>query len=387
MKATSFSFERFQKILWFLLVIFIALFIVGAVFNLRRFLIAYLFGFLFWSGVSLGCFGVLMLHHLVGGKWGFVIRRFLEAGLTLLPIFAILFLPILLGADHLYVWRNQSVVRQDPILRQQSLYLNPIGFDLRALLFFSVWVVMGWLLNKWSLDQDERKDPTPTRRLRVLSGPGIVLYAITVTFAFVDWVMSLEMHWYSSIFPALVIVGQMLSALTWSIVFILLFRRSFPFLQVLSAKHYHDLGNLLLALVLLWTYLTFSQLLIIYSGNLPHEIAWYRHRSQHGWQWIAGFLAVFHFAIPFFILLFRKAKCYPVSLLVIALGFIPVHAVAVYWYVLPSFYPQQIAWHWFDIVVWLGLGVVWLNFIFLRLRKNVWLPQNDPRFSWNFSTL
>jgi len=169
--------------------------VVGAILNSRQFFISYLFGYLFWLGLALGCLGVAMLHHLTGGRWGFVIRRFLESGFRTIPLMALLFVPLFFGLRELYPWADARKVAADPVLQHKHLYMNATGFIVRAILFFAVWVILGGLLRKWSLQQDEISDPAPTRRLRVLSGPGIVIYPLTATFAYIDWVMSLEPDW------------------------------------------------------------------------------------------------------------------------------------------------------------------------------------------------
>ena len=199
--------NRVQLIAGMVGVVALAICAAGAFTRPEQFFAAYLFGNLFWLGLALGCWGVLMLHHLTGGRWGFPIRRFLEAGTATLLLMILLFVPVFFGLRHLYPWAQPSVVAANEVLLHKRIYLNPPGFIVRTLFFFGVWLLVIYLLNKWSLEQDQTSDAAPTRRLRTLSGPGIVLYPVTATFAYVDWIMSLEPEWYSTIFLVIVMDG------------------------------------------------------------------------------------------------------------------------------------------------------------------------------------
>src|SRR5439155_17033469 len=235
-------------------------------------------------------------------------RRFLESGFRTIPLMALLFVPLFFGLRQLYPWANAGTVAADPVLQHKHLYMNSAAFVIRAILFFAVWIILSGLLRRWSFEQDEISDSAPTRRLRVLSGPGIVIYPLTATFAYIDWVMSLEPDWYSAIFLVIIVIGQILCAFAFSVLVLSCFRKATPLVEILSVTHYHHLGNLLLTFVMFWTYVAFSQFLIIWSGNLPHEIAWYLHRSHGTWLWIVLALVLFHFFLPFYVLLFRGTK-------------------------------------------------------------------------------
>jgi len=350
--------------------------IAGAFINSRQFFISYLFGYLFWLGLALGCLGVAMVHHLTGGRWGFVIRRFLESGFRTLPLMMLLFVPLVFGMRVLYPWTT------NPPAGQKAHYLNIPGFIARTLVFFVVWLVLAGLLRKWSLRQDSTPDPEPTRRMRTISGPGIVIYPLTATFAYIDWVMSLEPDWYSTIFLVIIIIGQILSAFAFAIVVLASFRAHTPFANVLQPFHFHHLGNLLLTFVMFWTYIAFSQLLIIWSGNLPHEISWYLHRSTGSWIWIVAALALFHFFLPFFLLLFRTVKRNADLLAWIAGAVLVMHLINVFWLIVPSFYPRGIHISWLDFAAPLGIGGLWVALFLFRLKQSPLLPQNDPRFTY-----
>jgi hypothetical protein len=274
----------------------------------RSFSYAYLVGYVFWIGISLGCLGLTMLHHLVGGGWGLPIRRPMEStGVTLLPL-AILFLPIALNLPVLYEWARPEAVREDAILRAKSTYLN-VGFFLgRTGGYFAIWLVMAMLIDRLSAAQDRRDDYGPSRTLGGTAGPGLILLFLTGSFAAIDWMMTLEPHWVSSIYGAMVVVGQGLSTLAMMVLVVVWMSDRRPVSEAVTHGRLHDLGNLMLAFTMLWAYMAFSQYLIIWSGNLPEEIPWYLRRARGAWQWVALALIVFHFFLPFFVLLFRENK-------------------------------------------------------------------------------
>lgn len=339
---------------------------------------AYLFGYLFSLGLGLGCLEVLMLHHLTGGRWGYPVRRFLEAGAKTVPWMAFLFVPILFGLGELYPWARAGALTGDEVLEHRRHYMNPTAFIVRSLLFLACWSVLVHFLGKWSLEQDQTTDPAPTRRLRTLSGPGVVLYPLTATFAYIDWVMSLEAHWYSTIFPIIILIGQVLTTIAFAILLLAFFRDEPPIAQVLSTTHLHHLGNLLFAFVMFWTYISFSQWLIIWSGNLPQEVEWYVHRSSGGWKYVILFLAFFHFFIPFFVLLFRPAKRDLRPLAILAGMVFLAHLVNVYWQVLPSFGKGALQFHWLHLAAPAGVGGIWLALFIWQLKKAPLVPQQDP---------
>lgn len=369
-----------QKWAWIAGGVGMGLCIVGAILNWQQFIPSYLFAVLFWTGLALGCFPVLMIHHLTGGRWGFVIRRFLETALMTFPLLFVLFLPLLFGLEVLYPWARPSVLEANEILAQKSVYLNPMAFGVRVVVFFLIWIGLAYLLNRWSLQQDGKTDPAPTRRLRALSGPGLIIYGMTVSFASIDWVMSLETNWYSTIFPVLVAMGQMLVALAFGIIVLVFLRRGPVFASVVTKTHFHHLGNLLLSFVMMWSYLAFSQILIIYAGNLPHHTSWYIHRIAGGWVWVLAAIALFQFGIPFLLLLSRDLKENWRPLGITAGALVGAHVVNIFWQTTPSFHPTGFFLHWLDFAAFIGVGGIW-SAVYLRiLQGRRWLPKNDPRF-------
>jgi len=347
--------------------------------NPLRFYQAYLTAWLFWSGLAVGSLALLMLQHLTGGAWGLMIRRPLEACLRTLPLLALFFVPLLFGLADLYPWARPEEVAASDMLRHKAPYLNISFFVVRTALYLAIWTGLGWFLNRCSARQDaEGNDAGIMARFRVASGPGLVLLALTMTFASVDWIMSLEPHWYSTMFGALVLVGHVVGGLAFSIALVVALADVQPLASILQPRHFHDLGKLLLALVMVWAYFAFSQFLIIWAGNLPEEIPWYLSRLNGGWQWAALALLLFHFVVPFLMLLSRKLKRDPRRLGRVALLVLVMHLVDVYWLVNPAHGRSLADFHWLDVATLLGLGGIWLAVFVTQLRSRPLLPFNDP---------
>jgi hypothetical protein len=274
--------------------------VVGYMTNPQQFFTSYLMGYMLILGLSLGSLAFMMIHQLSGGAWGVLTRQSLGAGSRVLPFVTLLFVPIIFGMHDLYEWTHEDVVAADQVLQHKSAYLNTTFWLVRAAIYFGLWNVLVFLLNKWSKDQDETADPALPLRMQRLSGAGLLIYALGMTFASFDWMMSRDPHWFSTIYGALVMGGQGLSTLAFQIVILVWLARRDPIDNALTKTYLNDLASLMFAFVVLWAYFSFSQYLIIWSGNLPEEIEWYLHRLQGGWQALGISLAVFHFALPFF---------------------------------------------------------------------------------------
>ncbi|HUG53662.1 MAG TPA: hypothetical protein VMR21_08670 [Vicinamibacteria bacterium] len=360
----------------------------GAFFNLDHFFRSYLFAYLFWAGVGIGCLSILMIHHLTGGIWGLVIRRPLEAGArTLRPAFAILFLPLLLGLPRLYVWARPEAVRADPILQMKEPYLNVPFFIARAVFYFAVWMVLAHLLSRWSLELDREGSLRVARRLRSLAGGGLLLMGFTITFSAVDWGMSLNPHWFSTIYGILYMVGQVLSAMALMIVVLARLSATGAMAAVARPGAVHDLGKLLLAFVMLWAYVNVSQFLIIWSANLPEEIPFYIQRLDGGWKWVGAALVVFHFALPFLLLLSRDLKRNARLLGAVAAGVFAVRILDLFWLVAPDLqggahggHGAGLSVHWMDVAALLALGGAWV-LVFLRELAAAPLLPVDPELA------
>jgi hypothetical protein len=368
-------------------VIGLAAAVLGAFVDLDQFYRSWLTGFLFCLGLPLGSLGLLMLQHLSGGEWGMVARRVFEAATRTLPVVALMFLPVLLGLDELFLWARPDAVQGDGILQAKAPYLNVQFFIVRAAIYFAIWLLCGVLLNRWSAEQDRGVGATTAYsvRFRSVSAPGILAYVLTMTFASVDWIMSLDPHWYSTIFGLLTVAGQALMALAFAIAVLAAIVPSGAFGDVVRPRHFHDLGKLLLAFVMLWAYLSFSQFLIIWSGNLPEEIPWYLERMRGGWGVIALALVFGHFALPFALLLSRDLKHRARLLATVAIVVIAMRLVDLIWLIAPTAGHHGFPIHWMDVAIPAGLVGAWL-FVFTRqLRGRALLPVNDPYFKEAFA--
>jgi hypothetical protein len=370
--------ERFQKWTLAIGVAGLALSLIGWGVDRAQFCRSYLTAYLMWLSMPLGCLVVLMIHHIAGGRWGFSVRRVLEAATRTTGWMALLFVPVLADLGRLYKWTRPEVVATDASLRHKSLYLNVPFFLTRATIYFAVWIGLAWLINRWADRLERQRDPELGHRLRGLSGVGLGLYGLTITFAAVDWVMSLEPHWFSTIYGVMLGVGQVLSGLALTIVIAARLARSQPVADVAGPQQFHDLGNLLLTFVILWAYMAFSQYLIIWSGNLREEIPWYAARSGGGWQWVAVALIVCHFAVPFFCLLSRDLKRNAAKLAGLAVGLLVMRQVDLWWIVAPGFFPK-IHVHWLDGTLTVGLGGLWLWLLGRQLQARPLVAAYDPR--------
>jgi len=371
-------------------VIGLVLCLVGALRNTSHFWQAYLFSYMFWLGVTTGPLALLMLHHVVGGGWGFIIRRLLEAAIRLLPLMFVLFIPIIInlllpqltGQESLYEWADPKHMDHDQILQAKKAYLNVPFFIVRYVIYFAVWITLAYFLNKGSEEQDRTGDPEITPRLSTLGAGGILLYVLTLTFAAVDWVLSLTPHWFSSIIGLLFVVGQGLSTLSLMHILVTYLGSGRAPLNQVPNKYFRDLGNFTLAFTLLWAYMSFSQFLITYAGNTVEEAPWYARRIQPGWGIISLFLCVAHFALPFLTLLSSSVKTKMENLARLAAFLIFMRFVDLWWWVAPTF-RDHLEISPADLGAPLLLGGIWLWFwSHVMKRDRPLLPLHDPRFEW-----
>jgi len=353
-----------------------------------QFFRSYLLAYVFWIGFPLGSMALLMLHHLAGGYWGFVIRRSLEAGTRSFRVMALLFVPVLVGLRFgLFPWA-QSGAASDPLWRQKHFYLNVPFFGARAVVYFVAWILLAHYLNKWSAEQDRTGEPSLLSRFQArfqaLSGAGLVIYGLTITYASVDWVMSLERGFFSTIYGMIFMVIPALTALAFVIVVAMLLAGTKPLSDVIAESHFQDLGNILLTFVMLWAYLSFSQFLIVWSGNLQSEVPWYISRAKGGWAGVALFLILFHFAVPFVLLLNRPVKRRMRVLAALASALMFVSLVDVFWLVTPAFYPSLSLVSGtdalMDVLAVAGIGGIWMARFISQLKSMPPLPLHDARF-------
>ena len=348
----------------------------------RHFFAAYLVGYLFWMGVVLGSLGLTMLHHLTGGSWGLVVRRPFEAGAATVPLMALFFVPLALGMPALYPWARAEAVEQLGA-HLRAAYLNEPLFLARAAGYFGVWTTLGLLLAGWSSWQDRTSDHRPSGRLGRMSGPGTVILFAASTFAAVDWVMSLEAPWTSSIFGAMLITGEAMATFAAVIVVTAFLATERPMSRIATAERLNDLGNLQLAFVMLWAYTSFCQYLIVWSGNLTEEIPWYLKRTRGGWEWVALALIVCQFFLPFFMLLVRENKRNSRSLLGVCLLILIMHWIDLVWLVVPARVDAaspRILWTeiGLSVVTLFGVGGIWVAAFLARLKRLPLVPLNDP---------
>lgn len=360
--------------------LFFALLVFGLLVDRTQFFHAYLVGFIFWIGITIGSLALLMLQHLTGGAWGLIIRRVLEAASRTLPLMVILFIPILVGLNQIYPWTNRAAMDQVPALKEKAAhYLNPPFFMTRAALYFAIWLLMAWLLNSLSLKHDRTDDPKMRKRLQMMSGPGLGLLILTITFASIDWVMSLDPAWSSTIYGLIFVASWSLSALAFGILVMSWLAKREPMNTVVRTSHFHDWGNLLLTLVMLWTYFAFSQYLIIWSANLPEETVWFVARKHGGWGVIALAIVILQFVFPFLTLLSRAAKNSPQKLALLAVVILAMRIVDVIWLVEPSFDREHFHLSWMDLVAPVAIGGLWIATFAWQLQKRAMVPINDPQ--------
>jgi hypothetical protein len=349
--------------------------------NWQQFFHSYLVAFVYWMVFAMGCLAILQLHHMTGGRWGLPIRRILEAGTRTIPAMTVLFfVAVPFGMSRLYPWMQPGSLGDDPAGNFRRAYLSPRFFILRAVIYFAIWNLLVFLLNKWSAEQDRSGDVHLKDRMSSLAAPGTVLWAITWSWAMIDWVMTLEPTWYSSIYGMVFMVIACLAALSFCVIMLRMLNGYEPLRDSYDPARLNDIGNLMLTFTLLWTYMSFAQFLIIWSGNLKQEIPWYMTRAFGRWAPVAVALLVFHFFVPFFILLQRRVKRRVERLSILAAWMLALGLVDVYWLIVPSFEKSGPQIHLLDIFALVGIGGVWVGAFMGQLKKMPLLPLHDPRF-------
>jgi len=371
--------DRVQRNALVIGVIALAASLIGLFQNSTHFWQSYLFAYIFWAGLALGCLGIFFLHNVVGGNWGVAIRRFVESGLQTLPLIALFAVPVLFALHTLYSWTSPEVRAQDFAVGHKAAYMNAPFFIGRTILYFLIWFFFGFRILRMANEHERTGDPALFRKIKGASAPALLIFVVTTTYAFIDWIMSLEPGWYSTIYPWMFTVGEVLLTFAFMIALLVLLSRREPFASFVKSAHYLDLGNLMLAFTMLWAYMSFAQLLIIWSENLPDEIPWYVRRFSGGWGYVAWFISIFHFCVPFFLLLMRFIKRNPNYLRTLAVWMIIVRVVDVFWIVEPAFRQRGLEVYWTDIVILIGLGGIWLWYFIHHLKARPLLVASDPR--------
>jgi hypothetical protein len=353
----------------------------GAWLRPDQFFRAYLLAFMAWLGVSVGSMAILMLRHLTKGGWGMVIRRILGAAMRCLPLMTLLFVPILFGMPKLYIWARPLDSIRNTHLRQHleeitKTYLSVHGFIIRAAIYFAIWNVLSLLLTRWSAQQDHPPMRDNSSRFKALSGPGLILYAFSITFAVIDWIMSIDPTWISTIFGLSFLIGQVLAGLCFAVVVERILFRYKPMSKLLKPVYVHDHGKFILTFIMMWAYFAFSQWLIIWAGNLPEEITWYMRRLNGGWGYVGLFVALFHFVVPFALLLSRPFKRDITLLVWLAVWLLLMRYVDLFWIIEPGF-STTFSVTWLDIVVPIAMGGVYLAYFFRNLSSRPLIPAYD----------
>jgi hypothetical protein len=365
--------------------------IVGVVFSVIALLLAflrpdeffraYLISYMDWLGVGLGSMAILMLRHLTGGGWGMVIRRVLGAAMRTVPWMLLLLIPIFFAMPRLYLWARPLDAIANPHLREHleqltKSYLSVSGFIIRAVIYFIIWGILIFLLTKWSAEQDHPPVRDNSARFKAVSGPGLILYAFTISFAGIDWVMSIDPSWISTIFGLVLLAGEVLSAVCFAVIVERILFRYRPMSELLKPSFVQDHGNLMLTFIMVWAYFSFSQLLIIWSGNLPEEITWYFRRLNGGWGFIGLFLVIFHFAVPFAILLSRQFKRDVTRLVWLASWLLVTRYFDLLWMIEPNF-SQTFRITLADLVLPFAIGGLWMALFCRNLSSMPLLPAYD----------
>ncbi len=361
--------------------------LIGLYFHPEQALRSWLLGFIFWGGITIGGLGVTILQYLTGGAWGVVIRRVVEAASRTLPLVIILFIPLALGVTHLYEWTHLPPT--DYVIEHRGWFMTPESWWLRSFIYFALLSLITYLLNMWSARQDHSADfeeaATWLGKATAFCGPIMVIYALIVTFAVVDWVMMLDPHWFSTLWGLLFVAGWALSCFCFAVTILAYLSERAPMNRVLGRRHFHDIGKLMLALVMVWAYFNFSQFLIIWSGNIPEETTWYITRMAGAWGWIGVILIVLHFAFPFLLLLRRETKFNVRWLSTLAIFVLLMRLLDMFYLIGPN--PRidsqglengAFILSWMDLVAPIAIGGVWLWYFFGQLMKRPLVPVMDP---------
>jgi hypothetical protein len=367
----------------------VALCAVGFMVDRGHFFRAWLIAYMLFLGIALGSTALIMIQHLSGGAWG-VFRRIFEASSRTLPLLAVLFVPSRMGTGDLYPWAHAELVASDHILSHRAPYLNLPFWIARAVVYFAGWLTLSAVLNRLSQIQDSG-DLAVNSTLQRVSGAGLVFYALSLTFAGIDWVMALNPHWYSTLFGFLLMAGQGLSAFAFTILVSRSLVGSQPMAALLKPSHFHDLGKLMFAFVMLWAYFNFSQYMLTYAANLVEEIPYMIARVNGGWQYMALFLAIFHFAVPWLVLLSRDLKRTPNRLVIVAAWLLVMRFIDLSMMISPEFsttganlhfeageHTSHFFVHWLDLAAPLAIGGLWLWMFFTQLARRPLFAMGDP---------
>lgn len=351
---------------------------VGYFLNHEQFFFSYLTSYTFFTSFALAALFLVMIHHITRSSWGTVIRRIPEAFSSYLWIWAIFFIPVLLGMGTLYSWTDPSYVAGDPIMEGKVPYLNEPFFIIRQILYFGVWGWLGYRLHKVSVEMDRTRDWGLTTLMRKISAPGILIFALTIAFASFDWLMSLDAHWFSTMF-GVYFFAMSFQALFPLLILLVFWMHKRGILQnTIKQVHIYDLGAWFFAFTVFYAYIAFSQFLLIYYANIPEATLWYYHRLEGSWAFISYSLIVGRFILPFIVLLNRDSKRNSRMLVVTSVLVLVMHFIELYWIAMPIMDHHGISISWMDVTTILGLGGIFFGLFFQQFRKHSMIPINDP---------
>jgi hypothetical protein len=344
----------------------------------EQFFHSYLLGFFVFLGLTMGCLGLLLLQYVTGGAWGIMARRIFEAGSRLVPFAAILFIPVIVGMSHIYSWTDPAVIKANETIAAKTDYLNTPFWIIRAVIYFAYWTIISIVLNNYAKRLDSEPGFRWSRKIENFSGGALFFFFFAISFAAVDWLMSLTPEWYSTIYGFIIIVGQGIMAMSFAIMVLVVLSREEPMASLLKPIHLHDLGKLLFAFNFVWGYLCFSQWIITYAGNLPEEIVWYHHRIHGGWQYVAYLVLFVHFIIPFAILLSRDLKRNGRRLFIMAAWLFTMRVVDLYWLIEPNWHREVFFFSWVDVVAPIGFFGLFVYLFVWQYKKRAMLPVGEP---------
>ena len=347
--------------------------------NGQQAIYSYLVAFLYFLSLSLGALFFVLVQFAARAGWSVAVRRIAENVMGFLPAFALLFVPIALGAHSLYHWTHADAVAADPLLKWKSPYLKESFFYVRAAVFLLAWSALALWYRGQSVKQDGSGAHQLTRNMQRASGPAIMVFAVTVTFAAVDWIMSLDPHWFSTIFGVYYFAGGVVAFFALLALIAVLLSRKGPLDNVVTVEHFHDVGKLLFAFVSFWAYIAFSQYFLIWYANIPEETIWFAHRMEGSWKWATVALALGHFVVPFFFLLPRTIKRKPTTLVVGAAWVLAAHYLDIYWQVMPNLHPHGLHLAATDITAFVGIGGLFVAGVAWLTVRCALIPARDPR--------
>lgn len=361
----------------------------GFISSPQHFFQSYLFAFLYWASFGIGGLGLLLLNNVVGGKWGATARRFLVAQMRTLPVIAIFFVVLLAGMKYLYPWTHADLVNANEFLHHKAPYLNVPFFLIRTVIYFALWMLIGLRINKWYDDQDRTGDFGLREKLRAFSAPCLLIFVVSASFAYIDWLLSADAQYYSTVYGGMLLIGNIVQTLALTNLTLILASKSDRFGGRINAKILHDLGNLMFAFTIFWAYLSASQLIITWPANLPQEISWYLDRTTGFWKVLAVVTAFSMFLIPFLALLSQGRKRDPRRLMKVAIWLLCARAIDLFWIVEPTFRNHSAGAllgtsngfeiYWTDFAAFFGLGGIWVFMFIKQLRRSPLLPLRDGR--------